>query len=1283
MYDKLDASTKEKVNHLFNKNKKQEVLKDIYNPELQSIFDNLSELLRFKINDKNIVEKYTTLKQMAISNEKEKRENVSNTELQKELFDEDDNANQGNQSKKHDNKKESQNLPKQLDELVKTYYSRNPFTRSEKEVPELEVRFGTRGRKHLNKTDYENVIKKLKSLGFVNADPNGEYYLRINCEYLDNITGRFKLSDIRVDIPGLNNIQNYCKNNDIRELYTNSVPIAFIKKKRVQNNKGDQVFPVYFNDFNFSVSYVNEINVKDGLKWFIIENWKKSKKTFRYLNRVTFTHPEYPFNIDISIVKYANRGPDRFGNADRGDIIRVYTTEESNVFKNTETYEIEIEVDNRKIGPGTSFNSPTVLVTSLRKVIKMVLSGLQGTNFPISYPEQNEVLEDYMKLIWKEEYVPNKRITPKNFIGPNSKTLQLVNICTVSENSLQPNIRKDFVVTEKADGKRHLLYINDKGKIYLISMNMDVICTGAKTINKDYFNLLMDGELIAHDKNRNFINLYAAFDIYYYNNKDVRPLSFILPEKEVNNLYNARYQILKMVTNSLNPVSILDNISQTHNQEKDKSMSNMLERFKNSNQLSSPIRIISKTFYPYTSKLSIFSGCNEILQKVTENRYEYETDGLIFTHAYYGVGGEKIGETGPKFKKAWDFSFKWKPPKFNTIDFLVTTVKSVNNDDLVKAVFEEGLNMDIVTQISEYKTIELRCGFNEQKDGYINPCQDVIEDKMPDFKTDKVGDKDKNSNTIYPVRFYPTEPYDPNTGLCKIMLKNDDSGTKQMFTEENEVFTDDTIVEFSYDFDREDGWRWVPLRVRYDKTSEYRQGFKQYGNSYETCNSNWKSIHYPITENMICTGQNIPDVLVNEDTYYNTPTGKFMTEAMKNFHNLYVKKLLIKSVTKQGDTLIDYACGKAGDLPKWIGAKLSFVFGIDISKDNLENRLDGACARFLNAKKINKNIPYALFVNGNSAYNIKNGSAMLNDKAIQITKAIFGMGPKEADKIGKGVARQYGVGEDGFHVSSCQFATHYFLENPDTLQGFLRNISECTKLNGYFIGTAYDGKMVFNMLKKVKTGESVQIMEDGKKIWEVVKGYGSDRFDDDSSSIGYRIDVFQESINQLISEYLINFDYFTRVIENYGFKLANREEAKNMGLPDGTGLFSDLFTNMEMEIKANKYIAKDYKNAINMTSYEKKISFLNRYFVYKKIREVNADKVQLEFGEYTEYEMDENEKETKNAVSISNKEMNAIKPEIKKLGKKIVLKEDNTESMTQNSTKKQPAKRKKIVIMDK
>ena len=121
---------------------------------------------------------------------------------------------------------------------------------------------------------------------------------------MDNITGKFKLSDIRVDICGLHNVQSYCKNNDIKELYTaNASSIAFIKKNMVKNNKGERIFPVNFNDFNFRVSYINEVSVNRRLVSYIIENWKKSKKTFRYLNRVTFVHPDYPFNVDISMQK--------------------------------------------------------------------------------------------------------------------------------------------------------------------------------------------------------------------------------------------------------------------------------------------------------------------------------------------------------------------------------------------------------------------------------------------------------------------------------------------------------------------------------------------------------------------------------------------------------------------------------------------------------------------------------------------------------------------------------------------------------------------------------------------------------------------------------------------------------------------------------------------------------------------------------------------------------------------------------------------------------------------
>ena len=1147
--------------------------------------------------------------------------------------------------------KEKVNLPPQqrFDNLVKTFYNSNSYmTTSHKKLNELEVRFGTKGIKPITKSDYDNVVKKLKSFGFkVRGEESGEYYLRINCEFLDSTTGKFKLSNIRTEIKGLTNVQEYCRTNDIKGLPIQQQVEFITKKPTIINDM--RVSTVDFDDFNFRVALNTEEQIdKMGLKNYILDNWKKSKKEFRFINRVTFKNDEYPFVVDLSIVKFGNRSSDKFGNENRGPIIRVYTFEESNVLNNQEIYEIEIELVNSEIGPGTKFNNPGAILESLRKLIKYVLGGLQGTNFPISYLEQKSVMETYMKMIWKDEYDASKRVNSKHFIGPNSITLQLVNIAPIDENSNYTNIRKDFVVTDKADGERNLMFISDNGKIYLINTGMDVIFTGAKTDNKDCFNTLIDGELILHDKNGDYLNLYAAFDVYYINKMDVRHFTF-MSLKEEKDVSKSRYYLLKHVITLLNPVSIISQ-QDVHK----KSGNSLVENYKKGITTSSPIIVKTKEFFPMTTKDTIFNACDSILKKENEGRFEYTTDGLIFTHAFYGVGSTEIGKSGPKTKITWEQSFKWKPPQYNTIDFLVTTEKSANGEDIIKPLFEDGINTTESVQFNEYKPIVLRCGFSEKNDGYINPCQDIIDDKLPVFNQ---RFEDRRENDYVPKRFYPTEPYDINAGLCKIMLKPDETGGKQMYSEENEAFADNTIVEFRYDFEKEEGWRWIPLRVRYDKTSKLRRGEKEYGNSYKTCNENWKSINPAgrINENMLRTGMNIPDISVCEDKYYNTPAGKFKTQAMKNFHNLYVKKMLIKSVSKPGDTLIDFACGKAGDLPKWIASKLSFVFGIDLSKDNLENRLNGACARYLNSKKINKNMPYALFVNGNSAFNVKNGSAMLNDKAKQITAAVFGNGPKDAEKIGKGVARQYGKHDDGFNVSSCQFAMHYFLESPDTLQGFMRNLAECTKLNGYFIGTAYDGKVIFDMLKKVKTGESVQINEDGKKIWAVVKGYGADNFDDDSSSIGYRIDVYQESINQLISEYLINFDYLDRVMNSYGFKVINREEAKSLGLPEGSGLFSELFLNMTEEIAKNKFKAKDYEKAPEMTSYEKKISFLNRYFVYKKYTEVNVNKVILELSEYQETEIQGNNKETRHSIDVAKDENQKLTPKIRKLSKKLLL----------------------------
>ena len=41
-------------------------------------------------------------------------------------------------------------------------------------------------------------------------------------------------------------------------------------------------------------------------------------------------------------------------------------------------------------------------------------------------------------------------------------------------------------------------------------------------------------------------------------------------------------------------------------------------------------------------------------------------------------------------------------------------------------------------------------------------------------------------------------------------------------------------------------------------------------------------------------------------------------------------------------------------------------------------------------------------------------------------------------------------------------------ENEAKLNGFIKNVKECTALEDYFIGTCYDGQKIFNMLNSLK-----------------------------------------------------------------------------------------------------------------------------------------------------------------------------------------------------------------------
>lgn len=1054
-----------------------------------------------------------------------------------------------------------------LKNYIKTYLA------STYKTDELEIRFGTNYRNKITKIKFDNVIGKIKSLGFKTFNDKGSYHLNINNQYQDERSGKTKVSNIRTEIRNLSNIQKYCNQNsfdfDIVPYY-----ISFMQKYIKSTVAGDKLNPIDYNDFEFRVNYKVERFLKSDTRQIekLLSNWNRQKKIFRYIKRFTFTHVDFPFKIDFSIVKTSKK---------KKYLIPEYNIKDADVFNNPENYEIEIELIKNECQRFTEVE----LIKKIKTGIKYILCGLQNSNYPISYHEQEKIQKEYLTTTNGRKI--ERRINNGDFVGPSSISLEMPNIIQYTEKNKIPNINEPYTVTEKADGIRKLLYVSNNGKIFMIDMNMNVQFTGCITRHPNNFNSILDGEHVLYDKHGSFINHYLCFDIYYVNRKDVRSHPQIYADKlHSSTKYkkeDGRLYILNQYLETLDLKYISKNMGKY-------------------------FIVKAKTFY-HNLNGDIFSKCKIILDGIkNETMFQHETDGLIFTPINKSVSSDKLGVTAPPRKRTWDHSFKWKPSEFNTIDFLVTTKKNENGTEFVGNIIEDGQKVSAKSNILQYKTLVLRVGYSEKRHGYINPCQDIYDDNIINKY-----DYDENQDDYRPAPFVPTDPMaDFPIYLCNQILKS--NGNDKYLTTENgeEIFTDNMIVEFRFDKNSKKFWQWIPIRVRYDKTAEYRNFQSNYGNSYITAQSVWRSINNPITDEMLSTGKNIPKLMEDDNIYYNTNQYQNnTTQSMRDFHNKYVKRNLILGMSKPGNSLMDMTVGKAGDLMKWIDAKLSFVYGIDVSKDNIENRKDGACARYLNARKKFNSIPDAIFLHGDSGRNIKNGDAFEDEKTVKISKAIYGKGAKDMTELGKGIYKKFGKAKGGFDIISNQFSIHYFFKNEETLRKFVENVSDNCKLNGHFIGTCYDGRKIFKMLENKKYGESHSLKHEGNVQWEVQKLYNEETFENNEKSIGYKINVFQESINKKIPEYLVNFDYFVSIMNNYGFVPAPIDSLNKFKLKKAISSFVDLFDKMNDDIKSRRLSRNFIGKAQSMTRNEKTVSFLNNYFIFKKIREPEPSKVSL------------------------------------------------------------------------
>ena len=945
---------------------------------------------------------------------------------------------------------------------------------------------------------------------------------------------------VRFSLMGLGTISQYCKD----DILANKHFIAIIKDKA-----GQETRPLKLEEYDVLVKLCREIPLDSKKKddpqvKELLAKWPQQRKAFRMIRRWTFEGQGIRF--DLSMVRSTAKDT-------KGNYRWVRGFNDSKFLESPPSYEIEVEL----------VHSEEAIETDLKNFIRgigEVLRGIQKNTLLIRKSVKDKVLREYSSLT-----------KMPGFRGVAPKTLQVKNMAVEREPNV-PNIRDGYNVTDKADGLRVMGFCNEKGELFMIDMGMNVYRTGLK--KEACANSLLDGEWVTKDSKGKAIQHLLFFDIYYgLGGKKVSQLPFIF--QEADKRLEGRFGQMKKWIDTWNEGSgpLLTAAGLT---------------------AGSILQVSSKVF-TFGDEKAIFTAAANTL----DTARIYHTDGLIFTKNVISL---------PERSVTFDQQFKWKPSEENTIDFLVLSEKDTDNPRVDKISI--GILPD-TGQTVRYKTLRLfvltRRTNVEKKDP-----RSIIMNELP--LPDPSHQHAKGE--ARPILFNPSDYPDTMASVCyRVAELEEETGQEFIKCEKSgEPIQDKSIVEMRYEPGAEQGWRWVPIRVRYDKTERFQKGtLEKTMNNEFVANDNWKSIYEPVSLSMIRTGsaepteEELEELMKAKSTTY-TKEGKYYdpnadkddmlyVKGLQDFHNKRIKEQILLQKALLGDgvrgkKLVDLACGRAGDIHKWRRAGVDFVLGVDKVENCILEPTKGAFARLLNTWITNKkeNVPTMVFTMGDSTKSIINGESGNTPEEQRIQRAIFGREETGGDVPAYVAKSCAGMLQDGADCVSCMFALHYFFETKDRFQGFLENVRHILKVGGYFVGCCFDGDTVFNRLVDVeKGGEIVGVEKDGTKIWSITKEYEADDLPVDDEGFGHAIDVKFISIGTSQREYLVPWRLLVEKMKLIGCELLEKEDLEEIGLLHSTNLFEESY----------KMVTQGYP----MSDVVKEFSFLNRWFIFKRISE--------------------------------------------------------------------------------
>lgn len=205
---------------------------------------------------------------------------------------------------------------------------------------------------------------------------------------------------------------------------------------------------------------------------------------------------------------------------------------------------------------------------------------------------------------------------------------------------------------------------------------------------------------------------------------------------------------------------------------------------------------------------------------------------------------------------------------------------------------------------------------------------------------------------------------------------------------------------------------------------------------------------------------------------------------MRIYHN-HIKKVLLDTYAYGAENLLDMACGKGGDLLKWMECSIPHVWGYDIDEKSIKECIK----RYTELKETYHSVDYKFST---------------KDLSTNILPKI--MDDKKMD------------------VVTCMFAWHYFFKNENTFTTFINSMNNNLKKGGYFICCFFDGDKVVSSIKTLDNQQQFSI---------VIKNYDKNNLFSNTISVKINDTVLEEKTD----EYLIMMEPMINRMKKEGYHL--------------------------------------------------------------------------------------------------------------------------------------------------